>query len=77
MLYFRVILCAEYFIQIPSRNNSMITIQFLHYDMFWPLFLAIIKYYLYRPSRLSSIPPSLSNVFQLGEGHVVVYNVEF
>jgi hypothetical protein len=45
ILYFSFILFVEYLNSVSASQymyNSMITIQFIHYDMFRPLYLAII-----------------------------------
>jgi hypothetical protein len=55
--------------------DSKTIIRFLHYDMFRPLFLAIIRYYLYIPSQLFCYPPYIGHCLQLEEGHIVVYNL--
>jgi hypothetical protein len=55
----------------------MITIQFLYYDMFRPLFVAIIRQYLYSQSQLSLLSPLHYEMFTTGEGLIVVYNIGF
>jgi hypothetical protein len=60
--------CMEYLIQFQSFcifiNKRVITVQFLHYDMFRPLFLAIKRRYLSSQSQLSLLcPPPLDNVY--------------
>jgi hypothetical protein len=47
--------------------NSKIIILFLHYDLFRPLFLAIIRQYLYSPSEFSVISFPLTKVYNLGK----------
>jgi hypothetical protein len=47
--------------------NSKMIILFLHHHMFRPLFLAIIKQYLYSPFGFSLIPPPLANVYNIGK----------
>jgi hypothetical protein len=46
--------------------NSKIIIWFLHCNMFWPLFLAIIRQYLYSPSQLSLLSPLHWPMFTTG-----------
>jgi hypothetical protein len=51
--------------------------RFLHYDIFQPLFFAIITKYLHSHSQLSLLFPLHWTMFTIGEGHVVVYFVGF
>jgi hypothetical protein len=40
-------------------------------------FLAIIRQYLYSPSQLSLLSPSIGQCLQFGESRIVVYNASF
>jgi hypothetical protein len=53
-------------IHVYKMCNFKISIQFLHYDMFRPLFLAIIRQYLYNPSQLSLLSPLHWSMFKIG-----------
>lgn len=55
------------------RLNSMINIQFLYYNKFGPIFLAIIMNYL-TFSTFSSIIPQLANVYKGGRSCCFVQN---
>jgi hypothetical protein len=53
--------------------NSLITIQFLYYKVFRPLFLAIVRYYV-TLSTLPAVTPQLTNVYKGGRSCCCVQN---